>query len=159
MANYKLVEEDWLEESTKIISEDVLSSTEFQTTTIARKGQSFFRRTVLSSYNQKCCICGLDLKQLLVASHIIPWSVREKTRLDPHNGLSLCVLHDKLFDKGLLTLEDTFKVRISPQVEKSNSTVVRHMIFAYQGKIISLPTRFMPDHKYLQWHYQNVFIG
>ena len=41
--------------------------------TIARVGQSFFRAAVLSAYEGKCCITGLSLPSLLVASHIVPW--------------------------------------------------------------------------------------
>jgi len=43
-----------------------------------RVGQSFFRRAVLSAYNNKCCITGLSIPQLLVASHIVPWRIDKK---------------------------------------------------------------------------------
>jgi putative restriction endonuclease len=159
MANYKLTEEVWLEEVANFAPENKpLPVTEVETTIIARKGQSFFRRAVLSSYNQKCCICGLDLRQLLIASHIVPWSIRKETRLDPQNGLSLCVLHDKLFDTGLLTLDETFRVQISPRISLSTSIATKNMIVAYQDKTISFPTRFIPKHEYLLWHHQNRFI-
>ncbi|KAA3663371.1 MAG: HNH endonuclease [Chloroflexi bacterium] len=159
MSRYKLDEQDWLEESTNLPRKNAsLLVTEVETTTLVRKGQGFFRRAVLSSYNQQCCICGLDLKQLLIASHIVPWSVREETRLDPQNGLSLCVLHDKLFDTGLLTLDDSLKVKISHNVNSSTSNVTQQLILAYQGKLILLPTRFVPKSEYLDWHRQNVFV-
>ncbi len=59
----------------------------------ARRVQNFFRRTVLQSYNNRCAISGLAIPQLLVASHIIPWSEDVSRRADPTNGIVLiCAL-------------------------------------------------------------------
>ena len=65
--------------------------------TQVRVGQGFFRRSVLSAYDYKCCITGWENTQMLVASHIVPWRVDAANRLNPSNGLSLSVLHDKAF--------------------------------------------------------------
>src|ERR1035437_287079 len=54
-----------------------------------RVNQSFFRSTILSSYNLKCCITGLSIADFLVASHIVPWAIDEINRLNPRNGLCL----------------------------------------------------------------------
>jgi len=51
--------------------------------------QAFFRDVILSSYDDTCCITGLRIRECLVASHIVPWSVSEEYRTDPHNGLAL----------------------------------------------------------------------
>ena len=67
-----------------------------------RVNQSFFRNTVLASYENKCCITGISIPDFLVASHIIPWSKDEKNRLNPENGLCLNSIHDKAFDKGFI---------------------------------------------------------
>ena len=64
-----------------------------------RVNQSFFRQTVLSANNFTCCITGIDMPELLIASHIMPWSMAAKNRLNPRNGLCLNALHDKAFDK------------------------------------------------------------
>ena len=79
----------------------------------ARVNQSFFRSTILSSYNQKCCITGLSIPDFLVASHIIPWKADDKNRLNPHNGLCLNSIHDKAFDRGFITITADFKILIS----------------------------------------------
>lgn len=63
-----------------------------------RVNQSFFRRRVLSAYNFRCCVTGLSVRSLLVASHIIPWAVDPKNRLNPRKGLCLNALHDRAFD-------------------------------------------------------------
>src|SRR4051794_2574685 len=84
--------------------------TEMQRLQTVRLGQTFFRSTILASYADQCCICALPCPTLLVASHIIPWSVRPDLRLDPHNGVCLCALHDRAFDRGLLSVDDHYRI-------------------------------------------------
>src|SRR3989338_7210594 len=81
-----------------------------------RINQSFFRSAVLASYDNKCCITGIPLTELLIASHIFPWSKDEKNRLNPENGLCLNSFHDKAFDKGLITIDADYKIKISKSV-------------------------------------------
>lgn len=69
-----------------------------------RVNQSFFRRAVLAAYDFKCCITGLEIPDLLNASHIIPWSKDKSNQVNPRNGLCLNALHDRAFDRGLLTI-------------------------------------------------------
>jgi putative restriction endonuclease len=54
-----------------------------------RVNQSFFRRRVLSAYEYRCCVTGLAVPELLVASHIVPWADDPANRLNPRNGLCL----------------------------------------------------------------------
>lgn len=56
-----------------------------------RVNQARFRRSVLASYSARCCISGLSVPQLLIASHIVPWSVDTRNRLNPQNGLFVFV--------------------------------------------------------------------
>ncbi len=67
--------------------------------------QAQFRREILDAYEHRCALCEIDLDELLVGSHIVPWAEDEKNRLNPRNGLCLCVLHDKAFDRGLIWIE------------------------------------------------------
>jgi len=91
---------------------------------MTRLYQSFFRKAVLASYGNRCCLCGMELKPLLVGSHIKPWSVAtEEERTDPENGLCLCVLHDKAYDRGLLTVTTDYRVIVSAALKKSPVTL------------------------------------
>lgn len=76
----------------------------------ARRVQNFFRRTVLQSYNNRCAISGLAIPQLLVASHIIPWSEDVSRRADPTNGIALNALYDKAFDRHLISFDEDFRL-------------------------------------------------
>jgi predicted restriction endonuclease len=123
----------------------------------ARIGQDFFRKAVLSAYSYKCCITGLAVPELLVASHIIPWSVNTANRLNPRNGLCLSALHDKAFDKGLITISEECAVRISKRKTVEHDEFYRTAMLAYDGKRISLPDKFQPDSDFLAHHRERIF--
>ena len=125
-----------------------------------RGNQTFFRRTILSAYENRCCVTGIDVVELLVASHIKPWAESDPTeRLNPQNGLCLNALHDRAFDRGLITVTDDCIVVISDQLSHSASGAVHDIVLRYRGQQISLPRRFRPDPNFLAWHRNNVFVG
>jgi predicted restriction endonuclease len=149
--------------SSKIIpQEDEPETTDFRGTnkavqTKVRVGQSFFRTAVLSAYNNKCCISGLTIPQLLVASHIIPWRVDESNRLNPKNGLLLSMLHDKAFDLGLITVNEDMTIRVSKKEPTSNDSFYETSIRAFEGKEITLPEKFLPHSEFLAYHREYIF--
>ncbi len=119
-----------------------------------RVNQSFFRRRVLTAYDNKCCITGLAIPQLLVAGHIIPWSQNISLRLNPQNGLSLNMLHDKAFDRGLMWIDENFIIQYSPEFleeQKQNSSGYDWMK-QFEGKRLQLPKGFQPSVEYLKAH-------
>ena len=125
----------------------------------ARIGQGFFRKAVLSAYNYRCCITGLSIPSLLVASHIIPWRDDATNRLNPSNGLALSMLHDKAFDIGLITINEDMTVRVSQNkfiTEKSDS-FYQSALQSYAGKAIFRPEKFQPHKDFLAYHREFVF--
>ncbi len=123
-----------------------------------RVNQSLFRKNVLASYNNTCCITGIDNPALLIASHIAPWSQDTANRLNPKNGLCLNALHDKAFDAGLITISaEDYTLRISPRLKKKKvpDSVERNFL-ALEGQGIRLPDKFLPDKKLLSIH--NLFF-
>jgi putative restriction endonuclease len=101
-----------------------------------RLNQYRFRQLVLSNFNCTCCITGINQSELLIASHITPWSAYGENRLNPANGLCLNALHDKAFDKGLST---------------TNQEIGKHFL-ALEGRAIILPKKFMIDPEFLKIH-------
>jgi len=125
----------------------------------ARINQGFFRASVLAAYGARCCITGLSIPQLLNASHIVPWSVDVKNRTNPRNGLCLNVIHDRAFDCGLLTVTPELTVRVSPKLKiDAGDKAAQDLLRRFEGASISLPRRFVPDEKFLQYHNDNVFV-
>ena len=91
--------------------------------------QHRFRKMLWRAYGGRCCLCESQLPELLVASHIVPWSVDRKNRLNPHNGLLLCRTHDCLFESGLLRISPEFDVEI---IEKRSSVLGRDLAHLFQ---------------------------
>ena len=119
--------------------------------------QSFFRRAVLASYDSTCCVCGLNIRRLLVASHIKAWALDESARSDPENGLCLCALHDRAFDRGIITVSDELQLLVRSDVISSKQPFVRTALADFNNKPLRMPTRFAPRREFLAWHMQNVF--
>ncbi len=119
----------------------------------ARVNQVRFRRAILASYNSTCCISGLNHEKLVIASHIVPWSVDKANRLNPQNGLCLSALHDRAYDQGLLTVLPDHTIRIAQKLKgTSNDRFMRDALLRYDGKKIRLPEKFRPDQKFLEAH-------
>jgi putative restriction endonuclease len=122
--------------------------------------QEFFRKMILSAYDNTCCITGISISELLIASHIVPWSADTKNRLNPRNGLCLNALHDRAFDKGLISISGDLRIVVSPLIYQQESK--QHdleFITDYVNKEMRLPSRFLPDHNLLEYHRQNIFRG
>jgi hypothetical protein len=109
-----------------------------------RVKQEFFRRAVLSSYRERCCISGVTERCLLVASHIVPWSEDKSNRLNPANGLCLSAIHDKAFDSYLFALTDDYRVILSEKLRATTDVFLKSVFHPIDDKPIELPDRFVP---------------
>jgi len=126
----------------------------------ARIGQDFFRKAVLSSYNHMCCITGLPIPELLVASHIIPWWKDKGNRLNPRNGLCLSAIHDRAFDSGLIAISNELRLMLSSRLHKlRHDPYINSTFCIYENKPISLPKKFSPDIDFLKHHRESLFEG
>lgn len=148
---------DFEVESDFLIPEDFTGETR-QVFTTQRIKQHFFRHAVLSSYRGRCCMSGLSEPKLLIASHIVPWNIDKTNRLNPSNGLCLSAIHDRAFDKGLITLNDNFTIVISEQIQKRNDTFMKEIFLPLSGKKIEFPERFTPDISFVAWHRATLFL-
>jgi len=123
-----------------------------------RVNQSFFRKAILASYNNTCCITGIQNTDLLIAGHIKPWALDEKNRLNPRNGIAINGLHDKAFENGLISISPEYKIKISSEIKKmKNQTGIFDFFLKFEDKEIVLPDRFLPDKEFLKYHYYERF--
>jgi hypothetical protein len=136
-------------------------STETQTTIKARRGQQFFRQAVLNAYDVRCCISGINVPDLLTASHIKPWGKFPNDRLNPRNGLCLSKLHDAAFDGGLITLDEKFGVILSKRLKRFYPQLTLEQNFVpFENKPIRLPDKLAePDRDFLRYHRREIFQG
>ncbi len=122
--------------------------------------QWFFRGAVLVAYGSACAVCDVGPAALLNASHIIPWADDPKRRADPRNGLCLCALHDRAFDRGLMTFDVDLRLRLSAQLrDRAGSGVHAHAFVLQEGRPLRLPDRFAPDAAALAYHRTVLFQG
>ncbi|MDX5338006.1 MAG: HNH endonuclease [Cyclobacteriaceae bacterium] len=129
---------------------------EKEVTSKGRVNQSFFRNAVLSAYDYQCCITGLSVSEILIASHIIPWAVDEKNRLNPSNGLCMNPLHDRAFDVGLITITPELKIKVSKTV-KQKSKSFEDYFRSFENQRIRLPNKFLPKPEFLDYHNSKIF--
>lgn len=144
-------------ENDAFLPEDFTGETR-QILTTQRIKQQFFRRAVLSSYRGRCCMSGLSDARLLIASHIVPWSSDRANRLNPSNGLCLSAIHDRAFDKGLISLTDDFTILISDDLKRRDDMFVKEVLLPLNGQKIEPPERFAPQPEFVTWHRNSVFL-
>jgi putative restriction endonuclease len=128
--------------------------TETTGTTKMRRGQSFFREAVLNNYNNKCGVSGLDLRELLIASHILPWANHEAERLNVRNGICLSRLHDAAFDQRLIAFDDDLRLLLSRRLKQALSKkMINDAFAAFEGEPLNLPQDAVPpDPEFLGKH-------
>jgi putative restriction endonuclease len=143
------------------IHEDVLVAVNLDQVQVIRpKRDPRFRENVLRTYGYRCAVCAFDLRLdhaslALDAAHI-RWHQAQGPSTMP-NGLALCALHHKLFDRGAFTLADDLTLVISARVNGSTG-LIEHLI-KFQTVAIAMPNlrTAKPDLSYVQWHRTEVF--
>jgi predicted restriction endonuclease len=136
-----------------------IGSTETTASVKVRRGQQFFRQAILTAYDVRCCISGISVPRLLVASHIKPWSDFPDERLNPRNGLCLSSLHDAAFDNGLITLDKDLRLMLHKRLKSHFPQPTLELNFVpFEGKPIRLPEKLAePDAQFLEYHRKTVF--
>ena len=147
------------------IHEDILQSVGIDLMTKElgkRKRSSDFRQKILQAYENRCAICGFDVRLghtpiALEAAHI-KWHQAGGPD-EEMNGLALCALHHKLFDRGAFTLSDNLVILVS---EKANGSFgFKQWLLDFHGRKIHYPQRqtYCPKGEFTQWHTREVFKG
>lgn len=124
-----------------------------------RVNQSFFRKMILASYNNTCCITGMKTKELLIAGHIKPWSLDEKNRLNPRNGIAINSLHDRAFEVGLISIDTNYKINVAKELLISKDPNIEDYFKKFHKKEMIVPSKFLPDSEFLAFHFNERFRG
>ena len=127
-----------------------------------RKRSPQFREDILRAYEYRCAICGFDIQMVgksigLEAAHI-KWHQAGGPDIES-NGLALCSLHHKLFDRGAFTLSNELEILISEYASGGES--FEYWLKRFHGQKIKIPQRpsYYPSKSYIQWHLKEVFHG
>lgn len=123
-----------------------------------RVNQNVFRLIILANYDSKCALTGIDIPELLVASHIIPWADDKRERLNPENGICLSSLYDKAFDQGLITFSDDYKTILSHRIKDNiGKTYYADFFEPIDGKQLLNPEKYYPNKRFLEYHRDVIF--
>lgn len=123
----------------------------------SRINQCVFRKMVLTNYSSKCAITGIDIPELLFASHIVPWSKNEKERLNIENGICFSALYDKAFDKGLIGINTNHEIIFSDTLKKKKGTEFFNTYFSLiENQKIKSP-HIAPRKEFLEYHLDTIF--
>jgi putative restriction endonuclease len=138
--------------------EEVLTEEEIQEERFIRGG--LFKKEIPRIYNHQCCISDMKIQttsntQMVDACHIIPISISNDDTIS--NGICLSPNLHRAFDRGLLTINEDYIVKISSSVNESNSP---YGITQFAGKQINLPHnhKLFPSAQNLNWHRKACFI-
>lgn len=126
-----------------------------------KQERKFFRRAVMSAYDGRCCITGMTIPQMLIASHIKPYAASDKgtERANPANGLLLNAFYDRAFDNGLMTVLPDLTIKISDYVKDGYSDEnTKDWLLGIEGTKIRRPARFAPKRDLLAYHNEYVFL-
>ena len=127
-----------------------------------RTRTSNFRKNVLRAYEYKCAVCGFDVKLgdspiALDACHI-KWQ-KAGGPDEAVNGLALCVMHHKLFDRGAYTLSKRLEILVSDDAHGTKG--FQEWLMDFHGQTINFPQRptYYPEMDFIGWHVKEVFQG
>lgn len=116
---------------------------------------SIFKKEIPKIYDYACCISGLRIDaisnvSMIDACHIIPFSESYNDTIA--NGIALCPNLHRAFDRGLISIDDKYKVLISRKFSEMNYT--NYSIIQFKGKEITLPNsnNYFPSLESLNHH-------
>jgi putative restriction endonuclease len=121
-----------------------------------------FRERILRAYEYSCAICGFNVRlgNNLVgveAAHIKWYQAGGPDHEE--NGIALCSIHHKLFDRGVFTLTESKELLVAEAAHGTNG--FNEWLMSFHGKQIRTPIhpQYQPKHSYLDWHVREVFRG
>lgn len=129
-------------------------------TSARRRRDPNFRNAVLTAYQYRCALCGMDLRIGnmtigLEAAHIKWHQANGPDVIE--NGIALCSLHHKLFDLGAFTFETDRQVLVSERAHGTGQ--FDQLLLRHHGQSISAPLRVEqgPNPEFIGWHRSEVF--
>lgn len=137
-------------EWTPSASDPELRAGTYETTVHARSIDPEFRATVLSRHNRKCPVSGVDHPGLLDVAHVLPWGDYPQHRADLSNVLALSKTHHAAFDRGLFTIDQDYRLRVSPNFQ-TESELLQRTIADREGERISIPDESL-EPQYVSHH-------
>ena len=124
---------------------------------MVRQNQNVFRKMILSIYEEKCCLTGLPMEEVLRASHISAWADDDKNRMNPENGLCLSATYDAAFDRHLISFDEDYRLIFASSLKDYyTNEAFKEQFQRLHGKKISMPIKFLPSQDLLAKHREHL---
>lgn len=121
-----------------------------------------FRGAVLLAYENSCAFCGFD--GILGGTTVAIDAAHVKMRSfdgpdDPDNGIALCVLHHRLFDRGAMGLDEDLRILVSQHMIVRDARTQMPVLSLVGRRMRKPQAAYHPPHtNYVNWHYENIFV-
>ncbi|RJE83913.1 restriction endonuclease [Paenibacillus sp. 1011MAR3C5] len=143
--------------------QDIIEEVGLNTSVVIRRRRNpDFRNRILRAYEFSCAVCGFNVRlghQLVAidAAHIQWHQAGGPDREE--NGIALCTLHHKLFDRGVFSITNDRQFLVSEEAHGSHG--FEEWLMRYHGTAIRSPINpvYGPQKDYLDWHVKEVFKG
>ncbi|MEH7238864.1 HNH endonuclease [Bacillus sp. JJ1562] len=127
-----------------------------------RKRDPKFRERILRAYGYSCAVCGFNVRLAHTLDGVEAAHIKWHQAGGPdseNNGIALCSLHHKLFDRGVFTISDNRQMIVSQEAHGTHG--FEEWLMKYHGEVIREPIQsfYNPDTAYLGWHIREVFRG
>lgn len=136
-----------------------MNVSDFEEEVYVRSG--IFKREIPKFYKYTCAISGLRVEatinaQLVDACHIVPFAISRDDTVG--NGFSLTPTIHRAFDRGLITINEDYLVRVSPNITEIDSA---YSLKQFEGKQMLLPdnSKHYPLQENFDWHRRECFLG
>jgi putative restriction endonuclease len=144
------------------VHEDILEAVGLNIELGSCRRDPMFRDRILKAYEYSCAICGFNVRLgnnlVAVEAAHIKWHQAGGPDKE-ENGLALCAMHHKLFDRGVFTIAPTRQLIVAEEAHGANG--FEEWLMRYHGKQISSPIHpdYQPKDSYMNWHFREVFRG
>ncbi|WP_236102220.1 HNH endonuclease, partial [Methylotetracoccus oryzae] len=114
-----------------------------------------FRRSIVMHYDHRCALCGIRIvtpegQTAVDAAHIVPWSVSRND--DIRNGMALCKLCHWAFDRGMMSISDSYTVVLSRNLSSDNNAAGLLGVLTGRRLVGPLANELWPHRDNLAWH-------
>jgi putative restriction endonuclease len=121
-----------------------------------------FRKKVLMAYEYRCAVCNFNVRLgdtlIAVEAAHIKWHQFGGPDYE-QNGIALCSLHHKLFDRGVFSLTTDMVFQVAENAHGTHG--MEEWLMRYHGQVIRKPQRpsYYPEEGFINWHFKEVFRG
>lgn len=138
---------------------ETLSKEEFEEEVFVRGG--VFKREVPKIYGYQCAISEMRIEsstnaQMVDACHLVPFAISKDDTIT--NGIALSPNLHRAYDRGLITITEDYRVKISKAISENHSP---YSLGQFDGKEIILPRNpdYYPSVENLRWHHRECFVA